>query len=175
MLEKTLESPLNSKEIKPVNHRWNQPWVFILRTDAEAEAPVLWPPDAKSQLTGKKPRCWERLRAEGEGGDRGWDGWMASPTQWTWVWETPGESEGQGSLAWQSMGSQRVEHNLATEQQQTLKCCAHLSWLSEDTYSVFIWLAQKQNVFNKQKCQISLFHFYIIYVKLLDSQATLLQ
>ena len=41
--------------------------------------------------------------------------------------ETPGDSEGQGSLAWQSMGSQRVEHNLATEQQQTLKCCAHLS------------------------------------------------
>ena len=65
--------------------------------------------------------------------------------------ETPGDSEGQGSLAWQSMGSQRVEHNLATEQQQTLKCCSHLSWLSEDTYSVFIWLAQKQNVFNKTK------------------------
>ena len=51
--EKTLESPLDSKEIKPVNPKGNQHWVFIRRTDAEAEAPILWPPDAKSQLTGK--------------------------------------------------------------------------------------------------------------------------
>ena len=52
-LEKTLESTLESKEIKPVNPKGNKPWVFIGRTDAEAEAPILWPPDAKSQLTGK--------------------------------------------------------------------------------------------------------------------------
>ena len=52
-------------------------------TDAEAETPILWPPDAKSWLIGW---CWERLRVEGEGDDRGWDGWMASPTQWTWIW-----------------------------------------------------------------------------------------
>ena len=55
MLEKTLESPLNCKEIKPVNPKENQPWIFIGRTDAEAEAPILWPPDAKSWLTGKGP------------------------------------------------------------------------------------------------------------------------
>ena len=55
MLEKTLESPLGSKEIKPVNSKGNQPWVFIERTDAEAEAPILWPPDAKSWLIGKDP------------------------------------------------------------------------------------------------------------------------
>ena len=55
VLKKTLESPLNSKEIKPVNPKGNQPWVFTGRTDAEAEAPILWPPDAKSQLTGKHP------------------------------------------------------------------------------------------------------------------------
>ena len=55
VLEKTLENPLDSKEIKPVNPKRNQPRIFIGRTDAEAEAPMLWPPDAKSQLTGKDP------------------------------------------------------------------------------------------------------------------------
>ena len=53
MLEKTLESPLDSKEIQPVNPKRNQPWIFIGRIDAEAEAPVLWPPDAKGWLFGK--------------------------------------------------------------------------------------------------------------------------
>ena len=55
VLEKILESPLDSKEIKPVNPEENQPWIFIGGTDAEAEAPILWPPDMKSQLTGKYP------------------------------------------------------------------------------------------------------------------------
>ena len=55
VLEKTLESPLDSKEIKPVNPIGNQPWIFIGMTDAEAEAPIFWPPDVKSQLTGKNP------------------------------------------------------------------------------------------------------------------------
>ena len=55
VLEKTLESPLDCKEIKPVNPKGNQPWIFIRRTDAEAEALVLWPPDAKSRLIGKDP------------------------------------------------------------------------------------------------------------------------
>ena len=55
VLEKTLESPLDCKKMKPVNTRGNQPWIFIGRTDAEAEAPTLWPPDVKSQLTGNNP------------------------------------------------------------------------------------------------------------------------
>ena len=55
VLEKTLESPLDSKEIKPVNPKGNQPWIFIGRTDAEAEAPMLWPVDSKSWLIGKDP------------------------------------------------------------------------------------------------------------------------
>ena len=55
VLEKTLKSPLDSKEIQPVHPRGNQSWVFIGRTDAEAEAPILWPPDAKSRLIGKDP------------------------------------------------------------------------------------------------------------------------
>ena len=63
VLEKTLESPLDSKEIKPVNPKGNQPWTFIGKTDAEAEAPIIWPPDAKSQLIGKDPdggKDWEQ-------------------------------------------------------------------------------------------------------------------
>ena len=55
VLEKTLESPLDCKEIKPVNPKGNQPWMFIGRTDAEAEAPILWPPDVMSRLIGKDP------------------------------------------------------------------------------------------------------------------------
>ena len=65
MLEKTLESSLNSKEIKPVNPKGNQPWIFIGRIDAEAEAQIVWPPDAKSQLTGKDPdagKDWRQKR-----------------------------------------------------------------------------------------------------------------
>ena len=69
MLEKILESPLDYKEIKPVNPKGNQPWIFIGRTDAEAETPILRPCDGKSQLIGKHP-CWERVEAEREGGDR---------------------------------------------------------------------------------------------------------
>ena len=65
-LEKTLQSPLDCKEIKPVNPKGNQPWIFIGRTDAEA--PILWPPNVKTQLTGKTPWCWERLKAKEERG-----------------------------------------------------------------------------------------------------------
>ena len=71
VLEKTLESPLDSKELKPVNPKGNQPWVYIERTDAEAEAPILWPPDVTCW---KRPWYWERLKAKREGGGRGWDG-----------------------------------------------------------------------------------------------------
>ena len=88
-IEKTLESPLDSKEIKPVNPKGNQSWIFIGRTDAEAEAPILWPPDAKELTPWKRPWCWERLQV-GEGDDREWDGWMPSLSRWTWVWASPG-------------------------------------------------------------------------------------
>ena len=124
MLEKSLESPLDRKEIKPVNPKGNQSWIFIGRTDAEAEAPVPWSPDMKSQLTGKDPDAWpdwgqeKRLKGGEEGGDRGWDGWMASPIQWTWVWansERWWRKVKPGVL--QSMGLQRVRHNWQTEQQ----------------------------------------------------------
>ena len=90
-----VEKTLDSKDIKAVNPRGNQLWIFIGRTDVEAEAPILWPPDAKNWITGKDPNVG-RLRAGGEGGDRRWDGWVVSLTQWTWVWAN--NKTGQGSL-----------------------------------------------------------------------------
>ena len=69
----TLERPFNCKEIQPVHPKGNQSWIFIGRTDAEVEAPILWSPDGKSWFIRKRPWCWERLKAE-EGYDRGWDG-----------------------------------------------------------------------------------------------------
>ena len=119
VLENILQSPLNSRKIKPVDPKGNQPWIFTGRTDAEAEAPILRPPDTKNGLIW--PWCWERLRAGGEGDDRGWDGWMASPTPWTWVWANPSRLWGTGRPGLlQSMGLQRVRHDLLTEQKQQI-------------------------------------------------------
>ena len=81
VLEKILESPLDCKKIKPINPKGNQSWIFIGRTDAET--PILWPPDGKSWLIWKDPDSGKDSKAGGEGDDRGWDGWMASRTQWT--------------------------------------------------------------------------------------------
>ena len=99
VLEKTLESPLDSKEIKPVRSKGNQSWVFIGRTDTEAEAPVLWPPHAKSRLTGKDPdagRDWgqeEKGMTEDEmvGLHHQLDGHEFE--------QAPGVGDGQGNLA----------------------------------------------------------------------------
>ena len=116
VLEKTLESPLDCKEIQPVHPKGDQSWVFIGRTNAEAETPILWPPNVKSWLIEKRPWCWEGLGSGGEGDDRGWDGWMASLTRCTWVWVD--------SRSWwwtgrpgilQFMGSQRVRHDWVTK------------------------------------------------------------
>ena len=102
VLEKTLESHLDSKEIKPGNPEGNQSWIFLGRTDAEAEVPILWPPDW----------CWERLKAGGERDDSGWDGWMILLTQWTWVWASSGRWWRTGKPGvLQSMGLQRVGHD----------------------------------------------------------------
>ena len=83
-MAKTLESPLDCKKIQPVHPKGNQSWIFIGRINAEDETPILWTPDAKNWLIWKD-WCWERLKAGGEGDNRGRDGWMASSTQWTWV------------------------------------------------------------------------------------------
>ena len=70
VLEKTLESPLDIKEIKPVHPKGNQSWIFIGRADSEADAPILWSPDAKNRLIGKDPDAG-RLKAGGEGHEGG--------------------------------------------------------------------------------------------------------
>ena len=98
MLEKTLPSPLDSKMIKPVNPKGNQLWIFIGRTDAEAEAPILWPPDVKSQLIGKNPDAGKYWKQEEKGMTEdqiiGWHHWLNERE----FEQTPGDSEGQGSL-----------------------------------------------------------------------------
>ena len=103
-------------KVKTVNPKGNQSWIFIERTDAEVETPILWPPDAKSWLfLRKKPWSWERLKA-GEGDYRGWDGWMASPTQWTLFWISSRSWWWTGKTGMlQSMGSQRAGHSWVTE------------------------------------------------------------
>ena len=80
VLEKTLESPLGCKEIQPVHPKGDQSQVFVEGTDVEGETPILWPPDAKSWLIGKGPDAGKDWGQEEKGNDRGWDGWMASPT-----------------------------------------------------------------------------------------------
>jgi len=86
VLKKALESPLDCKEIQPVHPKGNQSWMLIGRTEAEDETPILWPPDAKNCLIRKDPDAGKDWRQEEKGIGRGWDGWMASPTRWTWVW-----------------------------------------------------------------------------------------
>ena len=114
LLEMTLESPLDCKEIQPVHPKGDQSWVFIGRTDAEAETPILWPSDAKSWLIGKHPDAG-KIEGRRRRGYRGWDGWMASLTEWTWVWVSSGSWWWTGKPGvLQFMGSQRVGHNWAT-------------------------------------------------------------
>ena len=121
VLEKMLENPLNCKEIKSVNPKGNQSWIFTGRTDAEAEAPVLWPPDVKSWLTRKDSHAGKDRRQKEKGQQR--MNWLiASLTQRTCVWANSRRQWRTGKPGMlQSMGSQRIRHDLVTEhQQQTL-------------------------------------------------------
>ena len=119
LLKQNLESSLNSKEIKPVNPKGKQTlnihwkdwcWSWSSSTLATScKQPTHW----------KGPWCWERLRAGGEVGDRGWSGWMASVTQWTRIWAYSGRLWRTGKPGvLHSTGSQRVGHDWVTEQQQ---------------------------------------------------------
>ena len=93
-----------------------QLWIRTGRTDAKAEASILWPPNEKGQFIGKRLWCLERLKAGGEMGDIGWEGQRASPTQWTWVWASSRRQWRTGRPGMlQFMGSQRVGHYWATE------------------------------------------------------------
>ena len=116
VLEKTLESPLHCKEIKPVNLKENQSWIFIGRTNAEAKVPILWPPNGKSHLTGKDPgagKNWgleEKEMVEDE--MVGWHHWFNGHE----FEQTLGDSGGQGNLTCCSpWGFLTVGHNWATE------------------------------------------------------------
>ena len=116
VLKKTLESPLDCKEITPVNPKWNQPWIFIGKTDAEAEAPMLCPP-VKNWLIGKDPDTGEDWRQEEkvmtEDEIVGWH-YLLSGSKFE---QTPGDSEGQGSLACCSpLGCKELDTN---EQEST--------------------------------------------------------
>ena len=122
VLEKTLESSLDYKEIQPVHPKGDQSWVFIGRTDVEkAETPILghlmWRTDSveKTLMLGN---IEGRRRRTDEGREQ--DGWRASPTQWTWVWVNSGSWwwTGRPDMLW-SMGSQRVGHNWVTELNST--------------------------------------------------------
>ena len=99
VLEKTFESTLDCKVIKPVNPKGNQSWIFIGRTDAEIEAPILWPPDAKSWLIGKDPNAGKDWRWEEKGTTEdemvGWHHWLNGCK----FKQTEGDGKGQASLA----------------------------------------------------------------------------
>ena len=135
VLEKTLESPLDCKEIKAVNPKGNQPWIFFGRTDAEAEAPILWPPDVKSWLiikdldAGKDWRQEEKGKTEDE-----MVGWHHL-TQWTWVWASSGRWWRTGKPGvLQSMGLQRD----MTEWQNNDNTVKGFSVVNESEVDIFL-------------------------------------
>ena len=120
VLEKTLESPLDSKEIKPVNLKGNQPWIFIGRSDAEAEALILWPPDVKSQLIRKDFDAGKDWGHEKRARDNETVGWHHQLSGQKFE-QTPGDSEGHGSLAccspWGHKDSDMTEWTTTSEGQ----------------------------------------------------------
>ena len=129
------ESPLDSKEIQSVHPKGNQPWIFIGRTDAEAETPMLWLPDVKNWLF---PWCWERLKVGGEGNGREWNGRMASPTQWTWVWVS--------SRSWWWTGYSRAAVHGVTERRTRLSDWTELR-LQNSEHTALIFQPQVQPFF----------------------------
>ena len=134
---KTLESPLNYKEIQPVNLRGNQPWVFIGKTvrvklKLQYFGQLMWRTDSL-----EKTLLLERLKAGGEEDGKGWDGWMASLTWWTWVWVNSGSWWWAGRPdVLQSMGSQRLGHDLTDWTERYYS--PNKAWLYTALHSLFI-------------------------------------
>ena len=115
VLEKTLESPLDCKEIQPIHPKGDQSWVFTGRTDIEAETPILWPPDAKNWLIWKDPDAGKDWGQEEKGRtEHEMAGWP--PTRWTWDWVDSGSWWWTGRPGvLQFMGSWRIRHDWVTE------------------------------------------------------------
>ena len=129
VLEKTLESPLDCKEIQLVHSKGDQSWVFLEGLTLKLKVQYFGHLMQRELTHWKRLWCWEGLGTGEEGDDRGWDRWMASPTQWMWVWVNSGswwQTERPGVL--QFMGSQRVGHDWATE----------LNWTAWDIWRSFI-------------------------------------
>ena len=142
VLEKTLESPLDCKEIQPVHSKRDQSWIYSLEgTDTEAETPVLWPLMWRTDSF-ERPWCWERLKLGGEGDDREWNGWMESLTRWTWVWVSSRSWWCQGSL---SCWGCRVRHNWTTELKDQKGLSVGLYFAGHFAYcltlNLFVWAA----------------------------------
>ena len=148
MLEKTLESPIDCKDIKAVNPKGNQPWMFIGRTEVEAESPIFWPPDVKSQLIGKDP---DAGKIEGKRRRWGWDGRIASLTQWAWIWASSGK--------WWKTGKTGVLQSMGLQSQTRLS-----NWTKSDQCPLSEWayhrpaghpayhLCTHQNLTSSQPC-----------------------
>ena len=136
LLEKTLESPLDCKEIQQVHPKGNQSWIFIRRADAEAETPILWPPDAKNWLILKDPDAGKDGRQEEKGTT---EDEMASLILWTWVWVSFGSWWWTGKPGvLQSIGSQRVRHDWATEP-NWIHVCTYTTICLKSCWRLQIW------------------------------------
>ena len=143
VLEKTPMSPLDSKDIKEVNPKENQLWILIGRTDAEA--PVLWLPDAKNKLIGKYPDAGK----DWEGGNREWDGCMASPNQGTKIWENWEIMEDRGSWHvavhvvtkhWTQLSNWTMEKRNVDGAGKHNTCCSKCSpWTSSTSITWEVW------------------------------------
>ena len=146
-LKKTLESPLDCK-IKPVNPKENQSWIFIGRTDAEADASTLWPPDVKSWLIGKDPEAGKDWRQEEKGTIENEVVKMASLTRWTWVWTNSRNWWWTGKPGvLQSTGSQRGRYDWVTER----------NWMTNDAEHLVVFLLTIW-IYSLEKC---LFKFLV--------------
>ena len=140
VLEKTLESPLDCKEVQPVHSKGDQSWVFIGRTNVEAETPMLWPPDAKSWLIWKDPDTWRDWGQEEKGMTEdkmvGWHHWL-NGHGFGW---TPGVGDRQGGLAccssWGHKESDTTEWN---ELNWTKSFLLFLCFLPLEWYHLHIW------------------------------------
>ena len=169
VLEKTPESPLDCRGIKPVHPKGSQPWIFIGRTAAESEAPVLWPPDAKSWLIGIDPDAGKDWRQEEKGATEdemvGWHHWLNGHE----FEQTLGDSEGQGSLACcHSWGRKRFSQDWATEQQNSdysPLSCVSCSAISTSRFPLSGPAHSYINVWLSKSFQINVWFFLLSHLR----------